>query len=54
MKAEFSAIWTLLHFTNKQGVRKLQVQGDSKVVIHWANRKNKVEIVCLKSLLQEI
>jgi hypothetical protein len=38
-KVEFSALWTLLFMANNLNVRRLQVSGDSKVVINWANKK---------------
>jgi len=54
MKTEFSILWTLLHFANKQGVNKIQGLGDSKVVIDCACKRLAVEIVLLGPLLHEI
>lgn len=52
-KAEFSASWTLLFMANNLNVRRLQVLGDSKVVIDCVNKKLQVLVVCLESLLQQ-
>jgi len=38
----------------EKGVTKLEVMGDSKLVIDWALHKFKVENVCLGPLLQDI
>lgn len=51
MKAEFSAMWTLLYYANMLDLRKMQVFGDSKVVIDWANRRVQIQVVKLQPLL---
>jgi ribonuclease HI len=38
-KHELIALWTLLETTKKKDIRKLQVMGDSKLVIDWAKGK---------------
>jgi ribonuclease HI len=52
--SKFIAIITLLAITLEKGVTKLEVMGDSKLVIDWALHKFKVENVCLGPLLQDI
>jgi ribonuclease HI len=52
--SEFIAIITLLAITLEKGVTKLEVMGDSKLVIDWTLHKFKVENVCLGPLLQDI
>jgi ribonuclease HI len=54
MKAEFSARWTLLLFSNMLKLRKVQVLGDSKVAIDWANNKVQIQVVKLQLLLNHI
>jgi ribonuclease HI len=33
--AELNALWLLIRFTTDKGVVKLQIMGDSKIVIDW-------------------
>lgn len=54
MKAEFASLWTLPHHAKHLGLSKLQIFGDSKVVIEWAKEKFKVHNVQLQSLLSQI
>jgi len=48
------SLWTLLEAIIKQDVRKLQVMGDSKLVIEWAKHKANVHDVRLNPLLRDI
>lgn len=45
---------SLLHFANMKCISKMQVLGDSKIVIDWANKKVTIENIKLGHILQEI
>jgi len=53
-RVEFISLWTLLEATIKKDVKKMQVLGDSKLVIEWAKQKIKVQDIRLESLLKDI
>jgi ribonuclease HI len=53
-RAEFIALWTLLETTIKKDARKLQVFGDSKLVIDWANGKNSAQDIRLANIMRDI
>jgi ribonuclease HI len=42
-KAEYVALWVLIYLANWMGCQRLQVLGDSKLVIDWANNKIRVD-----------
>ena len=44
-KAKFVALWVLLNNATQKGVKGLQAMGASKLVIDWANGKNKVVVI---------
>lgn len=53
-RAEFIAFLTLLEITSSKDLKKLQIMGDSKLVIDWANQKATVSDVSLEPLLRDI
>jgi ribonuclease HI len=53
-RAEFIALWTLLETTKEKNVSKLQVMGDSKLVIDWANGKIFVQDIRTQNILRDI
>lgn len=53
-KVEFVALWVLLTCAAEKEVRRVQVLGDSKLVIDWVNRKIAVENLRLNHLLEAI
>jgi ribonuclease HI len=53
-RAEFIGLWTLLEFINKKGIKKVQIFGDSKLVVDWVNRKVSMDDIRLNFLLQDI
>ena len=36
-KAELSALWSVLQVASEKQVRRIQIYGDSKMTIDWAN-----------------
>jgi ribonuclease HI len=53
-RAEFIALWSLLEIAIKKGIKKLQIFGNSKLVIDWVNKNAMVSDIRLRSLLQDI
>jgi ribonuclease HI len=53
-KFEFISLWTLLETKKSKDVRKLQVMGDSKLVIDWVRQKNEVQDLTLATLMRDI
>jgi ribonuclease HI len=53
-RAEFISLWTLLEIVVRKVIKKLQVMGDSKMVIEWERKKANVHNIRLESLLQDI
>lgn len=53
-RAEFIALWTLSEAAVKKDIKKLQVLGDSKLVIEWAKQKVNVQDIRLEPLLRDI
>jgi ribonuclease HI len=53
-REEFIALWTLLETTKKKDIRKLQVMGDSKLVIDWARQKNSSQDIILATIMRDI
>lgn len=51
---EFMALWTLFYVTNFKNICKLQIMGDSKLVIDWLDRKVFIEALCLEHILWNI
>jgi ribonuclease HI len=48
------ALWTLLETTKKKDIQKLQVLGDSKLVIDWAQVKIVIQNTNLATFMREI
>jgi ribonuclease HI len=53
-RAELIALWTLLETTKEKNLTKLQVFGDSKLVIDWARGLNNIQNPRLASILRDI
>jgi len=53
-RAEFIALRTLLEIASIKDVKKLQIMGDSKLVIDWARKKATISDVRLEPLLRDI
>jgi hypothetical protein len=53
-KVELIALWTLLETSKKKDIRKLQVLGDSKLVIDWAQGKISIQNTNLATVMREI
>jgi hypothetical protein len=51
---EFIALWTLLETTIKKDIKKIQVMGDSKLVIDWARQKNSTQDFRLAPIMRDI
>jgi hypothetical protein len=54
MNAEFLVLWALMFLVNSLKLKKLQIIGDSKVVMKWVNKKIQVQVVWLQPLLRKI
>jgi hypothetical protein len=52
--AELIAMWTLLEMTKKKEIKKLQVLGDSKLAINWAQGKLEIQNVNMENILRDI
>jgi ribonuclease HI len=53
-QSELIALWTLLETAKEKNLSKLQVFGDSKLVIDWARGINNIQNPRLASLLRDI
>ena len=53
-KAELSALWSVLKIATKKNVKNLQICGDSKLTIDWANGKLQINAPHLQHLLRAI
>jgi ribonuclease HI len=53
-RAELIAMWTLLEMTKQKDIKKLQVMGDSKLAIEWAQGKLEIQNVNLENILRDI
>jgi ribonuclease HI len=51
---EFIALWTLLNVAKEKDLRKLQVMGDSKLVIEWAQGRVNIQNIHLSNILRDI
>jgi ribonuclease HI len=50
-RVELFAMWLLSKVTTKKGVKRLQVFGDSKLMVDWANLKCRINNLLLEPLL---
>jgi ribonuclease HI len=53
-RAELIALWTLLETAKEKNMTKLQVFGDSKLVIDWERGQNNIQNPRLASILRDI
>ena len=53
-KVELIALWTLLEAKKQKDIMKLQVTGDSKLVIDWAKGKISIQNINLANIMQDI
>jgi ribonuclease HI len=54
MKAELTAIWALVFLTISLNLRKLQIFGDSQVVVDWINGKTHIQVARLQPVMNMI
>jgi ribonuclease HI len=54
MKAELSAIWALIFLAISLNLRKLQIFGDSLVVVDWMNGKVQIQVASLQPIMIRI
>jgi ribonuclease HI len=52
--AELIGLWTLLETTKEKDIQRLQVFGDSKLVIDWAMNKVSIRNIRLDPITREI
>ena len=53
-KAELLAIYMLLTFAHEKGLRRLQIFGDSMIVINWLNNAQRCHNILLTLILEEV
>jgi ribonuclease HI len=53
-KAELLGVWATLYIANYLSISKLQVLGDSKVIINWLNNKGNLCVSALEGWKQRI
>ena len=53
-KAELSVLWATLKVAKSSQIQEIQIYGDSKVVVDWANEKNTIRAPHLQHFLAEI
>ena len=46
-RVKLLALWGLLYFNRLQGIDKIQMDGDSKVVVYWFDNRSKIQIQVL-------
>ena len=51
-KAELSALWATLKIAKDKQIDKLNIYGDSKIVIEWAQGRNNIRAAHLQNLLR--
>ena len=52
-KVELLALYMLLIFTNENGVQRIQIFGDSMVIINWINQTQRCHNIHLNPILEE-
>ena len=52
--AELMALKLLLHFALEQGCKKLQIFGDSLIIINWVNKIQHCKNLALITLYEEV
>ena len=53
-KAELAALWVVLRVALSRQILYIQIFGDSKMVVDWANGRNNIRAPLLQHLLTEI
>jgi ribonuclease HI len=53
-KAELLALWCILFFAHYKKVTRLQLVGDSKVIIDWFTNANNLQVVYLQPWMKKI
>jgi ribonuclease HI len=53
-KAELLALWCILYFAHFKKVTRLQLVGDSKVIIDWFTNANNLQVVSLQHWMKKI
>ena len=53
-KAELTALWATLKIAKDKQIDKLNIHGDSKTVIDWAQERNNIRAPRLQNLLRAI
>jgi len=54
MKAELTTIWAFLFLAISLNLHKLQIFGDSQVVVDWVNGKGQILVARLQPLMKRI
>ena len=54
MKVEILALWCILYFAHLKKVTRLQLVGDSKVIIDWFTNANNLQVVSLQPWMKKI
>jgi ribonuclease HI len=53
-KAELMGVWATLFIANYLSIHKLQILGDSKVIIDWLNNKSDLRVSSIEGWKQRI
>ena len=53
-KAEVMALWATLNITKDKQIAKLNIHGDSKTVIEWAQERNNIRAPHVQDMLRAI
>jgi ribonuclease HI len=54
MKVELTALWAFLFLVNSLNLRKVQIFGDSQVVVEWVKGKVQIQVACFQPLMRRI
>jgi ribonuclease HI len=53
-KAELMGAWSTLYLANLLSIQKIQIPGDSKIIIDWLNHKSDLQVRLLEGWKQRI
>jgi len=53
-KDKFISLWTLIYLADYKKIKKLQIMGDSKLIIVWVERKVIIQAPCLEHIFMHI